>query len=206
MLKEHFEKVEPLLERFITPLRYVFCDEEYCYFATDWAKGGSIADYVEQGTEKAAAFVEVRATAIRFILACIVLGLEYLHAKCIVYQDLKPENLLISEDGYVRLSDFGLANKLREGEDFLKAETLLYYAPEMVLGVECKRQSDLWSLGVLAYQLSNFCHPFGLDDVHHKQTFFKAIKDAEKERQWPNRLTPVLLKNLIDDLLKFEPQ
>ena len=49
----------------------------------------------------------------RFILACIVLGLEYLHERNIVYNDLKPENLLIFNDGYVKLTDFGLSQKLK---------------------------------------------------------------------------------------------
>lgn len=47
-------------------------------------------------------------------MGCLILGLEYLHQKNIIYRDLKPENLLIFSDGYVKLADFGLAKELKE--------------------------------------------------------------------------------------------
>lgn len=50
---------------------------------------------------------------IRFILGCVVLGLEALHRKRVCYNDLKPENLLVFENGYVKLSDFGLSKHLK---------------------------------------------------------------------------------------------
>ena len=49
--------------------------------------------------------------AVKFILAGIILGIEYLHSKGIVYRDLKPENILLFDDGYPRLADFGVAKK-----------------------------------------------------------------------------------------------
>jgi serine/threonine protein kinase len=100
---------------FIANLQYVFCDEEYCFIASEWAPGGTVADFLKHGTDKANFFMGVKQTAIRFILGCIVLALEYLHKKQIFYQDLKPEKLLVYEDGYVKLADFGLCTKMREG-------------------------------------------------------------------------------------------
>ena len=66
--------------------------------------------------------------AVRFILGNVILGLEYLHEKQIVYQDLKPENLIIYEDGYVKLGDFGLAKNKELGQ-FTKTKSLIYSAP-----------------------------------------------------------------------------
>jgi serine/threonine protein kinase len=60
-----------------------------------------------------AIFREMAEVPIRFILGCVILGLEALHLKNICYNDLKPENLLIFEDGYVKLSDFGLSKHLQ---------------------------------------------------------------------------------------------
>ena len=54
--------------------------------------------------------------AVRFILASVILGVEHLHSKNIVYRDLKPENVLIFKSGYVKLTDFGLAKKLEKDE------------------------------------------------------------------------------------------
>jgi serine/threonine protein kinase len=72
--------------------------------------------------------------AVRFILACLILGMEQLHKKNIMYRDLKPENVLIFDDGYVKLTDFGLAKEIRDDElSKTEAGTNIYYAPEMVL-------------------------------------------------------------------------
>jgi serine/threonine protein kinase len=49
---------------------------------------------------------------IRFILGCVILALEYLHGKDIVHQDVKPDNMFISEDGYIKLGDLGFARDL----------------------------------------------------------------------------------------------
>lgn len=66
-------------------------------------------------------------------MACVVLGLECLHEHNLVYRDLKPENVLMFEDGYVKLTDFGLSKRVEQG-DFTNslAGTKLYLAPEIV--------------------------------------------------------------------------
>ena len=68
---------------------------------------------------------------VRFIAACVVLGLEYLHSQNVLYRDLKAENILIFADGYAKLSDFGLA-KVTNAENELSrthAGTALYNPP-----------------------------------------------------------------------------
>jgi serine/threonine protein kinase len=52
-----------------------------------------------------------------------------------VYQDLKPENILVFDDGYIKLADFGIIRQTKESHFYMKAETLCYYAPEMVFGI-----------------------------------------------------------------------
>ena len=54
----------------------------------------------------------------RFYIATVTLCFEYLHKKNIMFRDLKPENLLIGNDGYLRLTDFGFAKILNEGRTF----------------------------------------------------------------------------------------
>jgi len=68
--------------------------------------------------------------AIRFIAACVILGLEYLHSNKIMYRDLKPENVLMFDNGYVKITDFGLAKK-SEDDQISKtiSGTPFYYAP-----------------------------------------------------------------------------
>jgi serine/threonine protein kinase len=77
-------------------------------------------------------FEEAGEEAIRFVVACTVLGLEYLHTQKIAYMDLKPENLLVFSDGYVKLTDFGLSAELECAEVLRskkRAGTPSYCAP-----------------------------------------------------------------------------
>jgi serum/glucocorticoid-regulated kinase 2 len=110
----------------------------------EWAQGGDTYSLISE-------FKRLGEPAVRFILGCLVLGMEYLHGQKIMYRDLKPENLLIFENGYVKLSDFGLAKEIPEDKSSTEAGTAAYYAPEMVLRQGYGREIDLWMIGVYAF-------------------------------------------------------
>jgi serine/threonine protein kinase len=113
------------------------------------------------------------------------LGLEALHQKNVCYNDLKPENLLVFEDGYVKLSDFGLSMHLQPREKFFSVVgTPAYFSPEMVLKDGCTTTSDLWSLGILAYELSNNECPFTVKDIGIPNKFAGLVLNTEMKRNW----------------------
>lgn len=115
---------------FITSLKYAFADRQYVYLVMEEAIGGDVGTLVGYGKRKQD-FRELGEAAVRFIGASVILGLEYLHSRHIIYRDLKAENILIFSDGYTKLSDFGLA-KMVLGEDQIhrtQAGTALYNAP-----------------------------------------------------------------------------
>lgn len=95
----------------------------------EWAQGGDTYSLIAEGSGRCEAFKQVGEGAVRFILGCLILGMEYLHAQNIMYRDLKPENLLIFENGYVKLSDFWLAKEIPENKSSTEAGTAAYYAP-----------------------------------------------------------------------------
>lgn len=68
----------------------------------------------------------------RFITACIVLALEYIHSKNIIHRDLKPENIVFEENGYARITDFGVARKKKEHNSEETSGTPGYMAPEVI--------------------------------------------------------------------------
>lgn len=75
----------------------------------DFERGGEMFNLLKKEKK----FNESRA---KFYIGQIVLALEYLHSKSIIYRDLKPENILVSEDGYVKLTDFGLAKIMNKNQ------------------------------------------------------------------------------------------
>lgn len=82
----------------------------------------------------------------------MILALEYLHKMDVVYRDLKPENALMTEDGYLKIADFGLAKKLNSGElTYSLVGTPEYLAPEIIRRQGHGLEADWWSLGVLMY-------------------------------------------------------
>ena len=88
---------------------------------------------------------------------------EYLHSKNIIYRDLKPENLLINPNGYLKLIDFGFA-KVVEGRTYTLCGTPEYLAPEILLNKGHGRSVDWWTLGIFIYELIVGIDPFSDDD------------------------------------------
>ena len=81
--------------------------------------------------------------------------LVFLHNKKIIYRDLKPQNILINKDGYLKLTDFGYAKKLQNKpkyETHTKVGTPEYMAPEIIMNKPYSFNIDYWSFGILIYK------------------------------------------------------
>lgn len=94
-----------------------------------------------------------------FYCAQVTLMFEYLQTKHILYRDLKPENVLIDEDGYLKLTDFGFA-KVVETRTYTLCGTPEYLAPEVLLNKGHGKPVDWWTLGILTYEMIAGIDPF----------------------------------------------
>lgn len=101
--------------KFIVALIMAFQDPWYIYFVMECATGGDTYSLIKKNSPKVPDYKALGETAVRFIAGCVILGLEFLHKNDYMYRDLKPENVLLFDNGYAKLTDFGLAKKSLEG-------------------------------------------------------------------------------------------
>jgi len=98
------------------------------------------------------------------ILTAIAEGLGYAHSASIIHRDVKPANVRILEDGTVKVMDFGIAKSLQTESNLTQTGITLgtsaYLAPEQIRGESIDRRTDVFAMGVLAYELIAFRKPF----------------------------------------------
>jgi CRP-like cAMP-binding protein len=95
----------------------------------------------------------------RFIGLCVVAVFDYIHEKGICYRDLKPENLMIDADGYIKMVDFGFA-KIVKNKTFTLCGTPEYMAPEIILRKGHAKGVDYWATGILIWECETGETPF----------------------------------------------
>ncbi|KAJ3087974.1 RAC-alpha serine/threonine-protein kinase [Quaeritorhiza haematococci] len=137
---------------FIVGLHCAFQSREKLYLVMEYINGGELFFHVSN-------FGRFSEERVRFYAAEILLAVECLHGKGIIYRDLKLENILLAKDGHVKITDFGLS-KQEDEDDTELVGTLEYLAPEVLQGRPCTFTVDWWAYGVVVFEMLNGFHPF----------------------------------------------
>merc|ERR1712060_831999 len=179
---------------FIIKLFETYNGSQTLYFLLEPALGGELyATYNRKGfhgSEKHA----------RFYIAGVVFAFEHCHQRRIIYRDLKPENLLLTEAGHIKLTDMGLA-KFVIGKTYTTCGTPDYFAPEIIASTGHTNAVDWWMLGILLFELLSGRPPF--ESAYPMQIYSKVMKGISKV-PFPAKCQGNV-ETLIKGLLKKEP-
>ena len=159
--KQRFESearlVAQLESRQIVPLYSYWQDEQGAFLVMRYIRGGNLRRIMAKQSALSLA------QTIR-VVSDIAEALSVAHENDVVHRDLKPENILIDERGNAYLTDFGIAKRTTHAENITEADaivgTLPYLSPEQINNIDISSQTDIYSFGILLYEMLAGKHPF----------------------------------------------
>jgi serine/threonine protein kinase len=174
-------------------------DANRAYVIVDYVEGSNLREFIaERGPIDTQSAIEIIQQAGR--------GLEYLHQHGIIHRDVKPSNILISNDGSVLLTDLGLA--IPSGTLTLNdtgiSGTPAYMSPEQAVGGKVDASSDVFSLGIILYEILTGQHPFSTGSS--ETTLYNIVESSPKPAHQLNPAVSEPVAEVLVKALEKEPQ
>ena len=175
-IKAEREFLSKLHHPFIVNMNCAFQDYENLYLVMDLLTGGDLRYHfcrIRRFTEEET----------KFFTSCLLLGLEYIHNNNIIHRDIKPENLVCDQNGYIRITDFGIAKTNRGDNSSETSGTPGYMAPEVLLAKNYTFTVDFFAIGVIGYEFMLGKRPYnGNNRKQIKNLMLKTQIKIEKEK------------------------
>ena len=169
-----------------------FFDQKKLYYIMEYAPGGELYKELTKNVR----FSEKRAA--RYVKQ-ITNALIYIHKCNVVHRDIKPENVLLCADDQVKISDFGWSVRALTTQRKTMCGTLDYICPEIICGKFYDYSVDIWTVGVLAYELTTGIAPF-----IHQDRKKQSANIVNVSISYPNYLSPEIV-DFISKLLQKNP-
>ena len=167
---------------------------------TEYADGGDLSEKIKERKNKNGNFTE---SEILDYFTQICLAIRHIHEKKIIHRDLKSGNIFLMKNGFVKLGDFGIAKNFQRTID--KAKTMVgtpyYLSPEIIESKPYDSKSDIWSLGVLLYEMMTFKMPFNANN------FSMLVAKIQRGNYIPPpSIYTKDLRELVSKCLTLEPE
>ncbi|CAD8067231.1 unnamed protein product [Paramecium primaurelia] len=184
----------PLIMHFVKS----FQDKNYIYFLEEYIKGMELFDVIRE-------IGLLNTYDSQFYIGSLILCMEYLHLNNIIYRDIKPENIMVDDKGFMKLIDLGTAKNLKNknGRTHTIIGTPHYMAPEILSGKGYTYSVDLWSIGICLYEFMCGNVPYA-EDADDPYDIYEEIQ--KKPLSFPSVLKDRKAKKLIEQLLSKTPE
>ncbi len=154
---------------FIVKLVKTLKDEKNIYYLMDYLKGKELFDVLRE-------IGLLNKPQAQFYIGSIMLAVQYLHERKFLFRDIKPENIIVLENGYIKLIDFGTAKEIKDKTKSIIG-TAQYMAPEVILGELYSFEIDYWSIGICLYEFCCGMLPFGENEEDPTNIYVSIINE-----------------------------
>ena len=186
---------------FILHLISTYQDQHTLYMLLEFVQGGELFSLLSTYQERGKHLAPEQA---RMYAASVLDAFIYLHSMEIIYRDLKPENLLLDTDGYIRVVDFGFAKQVPRGsKTFTLCGTPEYLAPEVAVRKGHNTGADYWGIGILIFEMMTGSTPF-VDPTGRQDTRVVINNILRKDISFPSGVDKST-RSLIMKLLNRNP-
>ena len=152
-IKNEKDFLSQLHHPFIVNMICSFQDYDNLYLVMDLLSGGDLRYHICHKKK----FSESQT---KFIIACVITGLQYIHSNNIIHRDIKPENLVLDSNGYVAITDFGVAKRNSKDNSNETSGTPGYMAPEVLCAQNHSFPVDFFAVGVMGFEFMNGYRPY----------------------------------------------
>lgn len=166
--------------------------EKHIYLVMEFCDGGTVGDKIGKLNDE---------SQVKEIVKQILDGMLYLQNKNILHRDIKPANILITTNNVIKIIDFGFSSDVKDSDMYSTiCGTPMYMSPELLKCESYNKKTDLWSLGVITYELIHHKNPFG--NPRNISQLLESIK--KKNFYYKSSITPEC-RNFITSLLEESP-
>lgn len=176
---------------FIVDLKFAFQTSNKIYLIMEYISGGELFKLLR----KVKRFSQ---EAAKFYISETLLAIEFLHRKMnIIYRDIKPENILLTDKGHVKITDFGLSKK-NDGKAYTIVGTIEYLAPEVLTEAGHSIAVDYWGLGILLFEMLAGYPPFTAKNRNFDEIEKLIIQNKPVFPDYFSKESVDLIKKLTD--------